>query len=89
MEIDSDNTKVPLREVATKIFEDKVKASYERASSSKPLKTWEQFKSEYPDYVEDSISFIEANLIFSKYIVSESTFQLAVECSFACQKRLI
>jgi len=84
MEIDSGagqpnaQAKVTLREVAQRIFEDRVKASYQeliqKASSSKPLKTWNQFKGEFPDYMEDSISFIEANLIFSKFIVSDSTF---------------
>ena len=84
MEIDSGagqlnaQAKVTLREVAQRIFEDRVKASYQeitqKASLSKPLKTWDQFKSEFPDYMEDSISFIEANLIFSKFIVSDSTF---------------
>ena len=99
MEIDagaggpSAQTKVTLRDVAQGIFEERVQASYQeivqKATLIKASKTWDQFKSEFPDYVEDSISFIEANLIFSKFIVNDSTFQLAVECSLSCQKRLI
>ena len=58
------------------------------ASGSTP-KTLAQFKTLYADYVKDSISFIEANLIYSKFISDESSFWLAVECSIQCQKRLI
>jgi len=99
MEIDEGNAKedeehkVKLRDIAEKIFEQKFEEKYQEevktAATGSTPKTLAKFKTMYADYVKDSISFIEANLIYSKFISDDSSFWLAVECSIQCQKRLI
>lgn len=89
---------VTLRDIAEKIFSDQYEAKCLEASTLKeskklsvasqplPLK---KYKTDHSTYYEDTVSLIEASLILAKSIKDRKSFDLAIECSIQCYRRLV